>query len=245
MQTIHGRRVLGSTRLLVAFSKNHTLTRGAKLCYLVMAGYGRDSGECYASTSTLAATLHTVKRQVKRWVNELRAAGFIASNRVASKPSHHVFLWHPDFAVAVATWGVANVPEGVSPASPGGVTNVPQMYRNHRRESTSSAGPAVSRQDKESVPQRSKGETAETTTRTFQAVKAEIWGYMTGERKTPVPPPPDAIVRQCVAELHGHSTDELHLFLRQRFLNGYAPGSTSGPRGYAWFPPVIHNQFGR
>jgi hypothetical protein len=243
MLTIHGRRVLGSTRLLVALSKNSTLTRGAKLCYLVMAGYGRDSGECYASTATLATTLHTVKRQVKRWVNELRAAGFIASKRIASKPSHHVFLWHPDYAAAGALWGDTNVPEGVTTQSPGGDTSVPQMYRNQGREVRSSGGPAVSRQSKGSVPQRSKSEATKPTTPLFEEVKKHIWGYYQGEDTRPVRPPDNDIVNQCVTALQGHTIQELERFLRALFSAGHTPNRPSGPKKYAWFPRVIRNHF--
>jgi hypothetical protein len=210
-----------------------------------MAGYGRDSGECYASTTTLATTLFTVQRHVIRWLNELRAAGFIASRRVPGKPSHHVFLWHPLFAAAVLARGDNSVTLPLTPMSQGYDTGVTQMYRTQGVELTSSRGPADYRQAKGSVPQPRSSQTDPTTTPIFEAVKAEIWGYMTGESKTSARPPDDAIVLKCVAELHGHKTEELHLFLQQRFLDGYTPGSKSGPREYSWFVQCLHNRFSR
>jgi len=222
METVCGRRVLGSTRLLRAFAEHSALPLGARLCYLLMCAYGRDSGECYTSAATLARVLHTSRRAVKRYWHLLRQAGWISSRRVPGKVSHHVFPWHPKFAEASPVGGDRTVPTlGTKPA-PGGDRAVTQMERTYVREEKSSSA----------------------TTKLHSEVRAEIWGYFQGERRIQVDPPDNDIVRQCVQALRGHTIEELRAVLRGLFRTGHRPGQSGGPRSYAWFPRVIQNTFG-
>lgn len=221
MDTIHGRRVLGSTRLLKALSKNRTLSRSAKFCYLLMCGYGRDSGECYASLSTLAGQLLTSRRQVKRWIHQLENAGFIATRHVPGKPAHRVFPWHVDFTAAFTLSGDTDGPTLGTPMAPSGDTGVPRCIGSNREEVTSSK-PSMT---------------------TATEVRRHVWGYFQGQGKDQVPPPDQQIVERCVRALHGHSVEELEQFLRAQFRQGRERGKPSGPRGYAWFPAVIEQHF--
>jgi hypothetical protein len=222
METICGRRVLGSTRLLRAFAEAPRLSRGARLCYLLMAAYGRDSGECYASSTSLAHDLRASKRAVKRWWYELRHAGWIHPQYVAGKPTHHVFPWHPILAAAISTGGDNSVIPPVPKLAQGDDRIVTQMYRNDVEERRRRSATTISHED----------------------VKAHIWGYMQGERKSPVAAPDRGIVRRCVEALHGHSVEDLARLLRSLFRQGFRPGTAQGPRSYAWFPTVIEQAFG-
>ena len=74
-------------------------------------------------------------------------------------------------------------------------------------------------------------------------VRAHIWGYMQGQRKERVASPDAQIIERCVRALNGHTIEELEALLRERFRAGCRPGESGGPRGYAWFPKVIHNHF--
>jgi len=221
METICGRRVLGSTRLLRVFAEAPRLTRGARLCYLVMAAYGRDSGECYTSSTTLARVLGASKRAVKRWWWELRREGWIHPQWVPGKPTHHVFPWHRVFAEASPAGGDRiDIPPMPKPA-PGGDRIVTHMYRNHVQDSRSSSP----------------------TTKLQNELRAEIWAYFQAERTTQVKPPDKQIIQRCLEAMHGHSIDELRLVLRDRFRRGFRPGTARGPRDYTWFPAVIANAF--
>jgi hypothetical protein len=197
------------------------LERGAKLCYLVMCAYGRDSGRCFMSKRTLAGDLRCSTRQIKRWWRSLERAGFIRPEWRAGRPTHFSFLAHPIFEQAVKpTWDIHVPPPGTS-LSPTGDTGVPQGRGSiYRTEGSSSM-----------------------TTKLAGEVKAEIWGYFQGERSHQVDPPDRSIVRQCVEALHGHSIEELRVLLRDRFRRGFRPGTARGPREYTWFPPVIDNAF--
>jgi len=88
-----------------------------------------------------------------------------------------------------------------------------------------------------------KDRSSSATTELADEVTAEIWGYFQGERRHQVDPPDRGIVRRCVEALHGHSIQELRVFLRDRFRQGFRPGTARGPREYTWFPPVIDNAF--
>jgi len=222
MESVCGRRVLGSTRLLKAFAEARNLPLGARLCYLLMTAYGRDSGECYASAATLARVLGISRRAVKRYWQILRRQGWLASKRVAGKVSHHTFPWHALYALASPGGGDTIVPTGGTKAAPGGDTAVPQMYRTYTEGGGSSMTAAALE----------------------EGVRQHIWGYFQGERRAQVPPPDRDIVRRCVAALHGHSVEELERLLRRLWREGAQPGRASGPRGYAWFPRVLENAFG-
>jgi len=221
METVCGRRVLGSTRLLRAFAEAGNLSRGARLCYLVMAAYGRDSGECYASSTTLAKDLRASRRAVKRWWWELRQAGWIHPQWVPGKPTHHVFPWHPIFAEASPTGDdKTGIPPMPKPAQ-GGDRIVTQMKRTYIRGEKSSSA----------------------TTQLHEDVRSLVWSYFQGDRKYDVPPPDRDIVRRCVVALHGHSSEELRLFLNAKIRQGFGAGRGKGPRDYTWFPTVIDNAF--
>lgn len=237
--------MLGSTRLLKAFAEASGLSNGAKLCYLLMCGYGRDSGECYASASTLAKALRTARRRVKRYWRQLRQAGFITSRHVSGKATHHLFLWHPVYAAVVVESGVPKDPTVGSLRTPGGVPRDTHMYWNYGmdvvQQSSSDAvpfTPTPKRSGKAPAPET-------TTTKTFLEVRMELWGYFQGERRQPVLPPDPDIVDSCLRAMRGHSVDELRALLRDRFRRGYRPGTPEGPDDYPWFVKVIRNHFSR
>jgi hypothetical protein len=243
MQTIRGRRVLGSTRLLRAFAEAPGLDRPTKLCYLLMAAYGRDSGECYASSTTLARDLRASRRQVKRYWEALRRQGFIRPNWVPGKPTHHVFLWHPVYAKIALLGSDTHDTPPMTPVSSGGDMGVTQMYRTYVEDASQHVSSSVEGQQGRPAGSRIRPQPKPTTTELHQALRAEIWAYMQGERKTPVSPPDNNIVNRCFKALHGHSLDELRAFLKDRFRKGYQPGRASGPKDYTWFPTVIENAF--
>jgi len=222
METVCGRRVLGSTRLLKAFAEAPHLSRGARLCYLVMAAYGRDSGECYASSTTLGRDLRASRRAIKRYWWELRQQGWIHPRWVPGKPTHHVFLWHPIFASASPPGGDKTDIPPMPKAAPGGDrigTQRKGIYVEEEKPSSSAA-------------------------KLHEEVKAHIWGYMQSERRERVDPPDRGIMRRCVEALHGHSVDELERLLRRLYRGGARPGTAKGPRSYAWFPAVMESAFG-
>lgn len=222
-QVPFGRRLLGSTSLLRAFVELPTLTRGAKLCYLVMCAYGRDSGRCFMSARTLAHDLCSSVRQIARWWRVLERAGLIRPEWRAGRPTHYSFLPHPIFERAgklPPDSGVTPPPTRVSPTPDTSVTQgIGSRYRTERSSSP--------------------------TTSLRQQVTAEIWGYMQGEHPRQVDAPDRQIVDKCMAALHGHGIQDLRTVLRQRFRSGHGPGMAGGPRSYAWFVRVIENAFGR
>jgi hypothetical protein len=208
-----------------------------------MCGYGRDSGECYTSATTLARDLRASRRQVKRYWSDLRREGFLAPNWVAGKPTHHVFPWHPVFAAVALAGGDTYDTPPMPQVSSGGDMGVTQMYRNYVGDVNQQVSSSVAGGQGKAAGSRKPSSSRPTTTDLHQALKAEIWGYFQGEGHKPVSPPDNEIVTRCVRALHGHSLDELRAFLKDRFRKGYQPGRASGPRDYTWFPKVINNHF--
>ncbi len=243
MQTIRGRRVLGSTRLLKAFAETPGLDRPTKLCYLLMCAYGRDSGECYASSTTLAKDLRASRRQVKRYWEALRRQGFIRPNWVPGKPTHHVFLWHSVFArIALLGSDMHDTPP-VPRVSSGGDTHDTQMYRTYVEDLNQHVSSSIEGQQERPAGSRKPPQSKPTTTDLHQTVKAEIWAYMGGERVGRVPPPDSDIVARCVSALGNHTLAELQQLLLKCFRSGYRFRRPGGPKSYAWFPTVIANYF--
>ncbi len=73
------------------------LSAGARLCYILMARLGRLSGRCYASEATLAAGLARHWRQVKRYLEELRARHYIRAKARPGLSTVWLLLWHRRF----------------------------------------------------------------------------------------------------------------------------------------------------
>lgn len=243
METVPGRRILCSTRLIKALSKFPHLDRPTKLCYLLMCAYGRDSGECYAAATTLARDLCSTARQVQRYWSELRQHGWIASRREAGRVSHHVFPWHPALAAATTSTHDTHVVTPTTPMSPPHDTHVVPCIGSmdkdlRRRQAHSLLGVMPPRP----APQTQLEEPT-TTSKISKEVRAHIWGYFQGQRPIPVDPPDRVIVQQCVAALQEHSIQDLELLLRDRFRRGYRPGTSQGPQNYTWFVAVIQNAF--
>ena len=63
------------------------IASGAKLLYIVIVSYTRSSGECFASTRTLARKLQTSPRTICLWLAQLEKEGYILRevNREAAK----------------------------------------------------------------------------------------------------------------------------------------------------------------
>ncbi len=244
METICGRRVLGSTRLIRALLSSLQLNRPTKLCYLLMAGYARDSGQCYASESTLARDLHSSPKQVRRYLQQLSQAGFIHPQAAPGKATRYTFLWHPTFAATISTPLPPVSPPPLPPMSPSPPTSVPLCIGIKKGKSTQQRSSSVDTANRHPNSRRRPGEGPTTTTQTLRQVKAEIWGYLQGDQVERVPPPDRDIVERCAEALHGHSVEELHTILHERFRAGYKPRHAGGPRNYAWFVRVIQNAFG-
>jgi len=83
-----------------------------------------------------------------------------------------------------------------------------------------------------------------TTSSLYADVRSLIWSYFRGEHNRALPPPDRNIVERCVAALHGHTSEELRLYLNARIRQGFGAGRGKGPKSYAWFPAVIESGFG-
>lgn len=243
METICGRRVLGSTRLIRALLSSLQLNRPTKLCYLLMAGYARDSGQCYASERTLAQDLHSSPKQVRRYLQQLSQAGFIHPKTTPGKVTRYTFLWHPTFAAAISTPLPAVSPPPLPPVSLSPPTSVPLCIGIKKGRVISQSSSSVERGKLHPNARQTPGEDPTTTNQTFKQVREEIWGYFQGDRPREVPPPDRDIVQRCVKALRGHSINDLRALLRERFRAGYKPGGADGPRSYAWFVRLIDNAF--
>jgi len=198
------------------------LERGAKLCYLAMCAYGRDTGRCFMAARTLAEDLRCSVRQIERWWRALERAGFIRPEWRAGRPTHYSFLAHPIFERTVKVTPDIFVTPPLTSLSPTPDMGVTQgKGSRYRTERSSSA-----------------------TTILAEKVKAEIWGYFQGERADQVDPPDWGIVQKCVEAMRGHSMSEVRSLLRERHRSGFRAGTAGGPRSYAWFVRVFQNAFG-
>jgi len=88
-----------------AFIPNWLLERkevspSAKLCYARLCQYAGRGGECYPKQKTLAEELGVSRRQVIRYLEELKALNLIATEQLGSQSSNkYIFLWHPWMSV--------------------------------------------------------------------------------------------------------------------------------------------------
>ena len=57
-------------------------------------------------------------------------------------------------------------------------------------------------------------------------------------------PPDTAIAAKCLAACGNADMADVAGYLRELFQSGKSPRHEAGPKGYAWFPPVLASQFG-
>jgi hypothetical protein len=80
--------------------QSNLVSQGAKLCYAQLQYHLSDAGLCYPSEETLARELGRSRRQIIRYLNELREARLVRSQRHRDGPATWEFLWHPVFSAS-------------------------------------------------------------------------------------------------------------------------------------------------
>lgn len=100
-----------AARELATFSPD--LSNGAVRLYLALDEYARDSGSCWPKQKTLAGRLGCSVRQLKRYLQELVAAGMCLCERATPGGANRYRLVY--------------VRNHTTPMSPGGDTHVPRV----------------------------------------------------------------------------------------------------------------------
>lgn len=80
--------------------QSNLVSQGAKLCYAQLQYHLSDAGLCCPSEETLANELGRSRRQIIRYLNELRDAKLVSSKRHRDGTATWEFLWHPVFSTA-------------------------------------------------------------------------------------------------------------------------------------------------
>jgi hypothetical protein len=72
---------------------------GAKLCYSRLYRYAGENGKCFPRQRDLAPEIGVTERQVRSYLRELEAEGFIRTIQKGLRmPNEYEFRWHPIFA---------------------------------------------------------------------------------------------------------------------------------------------------
>lgn len=93
-----------------AVVRDAALSPGAKLCYAALAYHAGKRDHCWPSERRLAALLGVSVRQVRRYVAQLVAGGWITVARTPGGSSTYRFILHPAFAASSPIGGDRYVP---------------------------------------------------------------------------------------------------------------------------------------
>lgn len=227
-------------------AKARGVSAGAKIIYGRLTRYAGPNGKCYPSVPTLAAEVAMSVRQTQKYLAELEAFELIRRvPRISDSgqtSNAYVFLWHRIFAQGMNE----ATPEGVTDAAPEGVNDrspkESQIEESHSEETNIDLDYRLAnRKNRDSRPDFGAGASA---CKQYPELRETLAAYMTtsddGERVFP----PERLVVGVMDAAAGATEDEVIRCLGYlKNERGLRPGTTHGPRGFAWFKSVVADHF--
>ena len=227
------------------------LTDGEKRMYSLLCRLAQKTGKCFASAAWLADALGKSERQVRYDRAALARVGLIHSQPHGRMASTYEFLFHRVFESnrqlvagcdGDSNWQpIASCPANATgnPAHPNRRRMVAQPAMDGH--TTGNPLPPNERLQQQELHERP-------SDAGFEFVRQALASYMLPpdqQGQEPEHLPDDSIVRQVLDAANGAKPDEVFQYLRRCYLGGQRPGTSSGPRSFAWFVAVVARHFGR
>ncbi len=213
-----------------------TLSPGAKLVWARLCLYQGQDGEAFPSIDELAREVGTSARGVKRWLFELREAGFIRSIRRGPKRSNlYRFLKHPCFADLPYVVGQGSS-DGPKVARQDGLDG-PNLAHIKHQDNTSFACIdldylATNRKKRDSQPEHASRDNSGAGQ---WPELSKLAGELLGREPT------RAALGRMISATPNKTEAEAMEAVAGAVRCGYGRDSKNGPRSWSWFVSVIRN----
>lgn len=227
----------------LAISRNRNISPSAKLAYGRLVLYAGKDGSCHPSHDTIGAEVGIRDRQVRNVLAELKACGLIEWSRTRSS---NAFIVRDENCPEYTEWQLN--------AGQIGTILPDRSAIKCRQKDVVKTGLGKDVRDIDCPPTKRKPRVSSadvctlppSTPKAFPRLSRTVASYMADNPHKPQPedfPNPSKVVEIMDAS-GGESEAAVVDCLAHLYNNrGLRPGTTNGPRSFAWFPVVVHEYF--